>query len=321
MKSLLPVLAACAGVWCAVPAWAQTYPVKPIRLVAAFSAGGTSDVLSRAISGRMAEIMGQPVVVEIRAGAGGNIGAEFVARAAPDGYTLLLGGGYITTNPSLHRKLGYDPIKDFAPVSQVVSNQYMLVVHPSVPASDAKALIALAKARPGQLNYASAGVGSPAHLAAELFRIMADIKAVHIAYKGATPALIDLIGGQVDYYFGAIPGSLPHVKSGRLRAMAVTGNRRSGELPQVPTMAEAALPAYELMTWFGVVAPAGTPRDIINRLNSVIVQIVKEPATNRHLAAQGVDPVTNTPEEFAVFIRNEVAKFAKLVKLAGIQPE
>ena len=302
-------------------AHAQTYPTKPIRFVAAFPAGGPSDIVARAIAKRMSEILGQPVVVENRTGAAGNIGAEFVARSAPDGYTVLLGGSYLTIAPSLYRKLPFDPEKDFAPVGLMVSNQYVLVTHPAVPARTVKELIRLAKARPGELNYASAGIGSPPHLAGELFKTMARINATHVPYKGATPALVDLIGGHIDYYFGGISGAIPHIRTQKVRALAVTGGRRSSQLTEVPTVAEAALPGYEISTWFGMLAPAGTPREIVSRLNSVIVGIVAEPDMKTYLIGQGVDPVTNTPEQFTVFIRNEIPKFARIVAAAGIKPE
>ncbi len=299
----------------------QAYPSKPIRFVAAFPAGGPSDMVTRAIGKRMAEILGQPVIVENRAGAAGNIGAEFVARSAPDGYTLLLGGSFVTIAPSLYRKLPFDPVKDFAPVGLIVTNQYLLVVHPSVPATTVNELIRLAKGRPGKMNYASAGIGSPPHLSAELFKTMAGLEIVHVPYKGASPALVDLIGGQVDLYFGGISGALPHAKAGKLRALAVTGGKRSSQLPEVPTVAEAALPGYEISTWFGLVAPAGTPREVVARLNSVITTIVNEAETKSYLIGQGVEPLANTPEQFAAFIRDEISKFARIVQAAGIKPE
>ena len=302
-------------------AWGQGFPAKPIRFVAAFPAGGPSDIVARAIGKRMSEVLGQPVVIENRTGAGGNIGAEAVAKSPPDGYTVLLGGSYLTIAPSLYSKLAFDPEKDFAPIGLLVSNQYVLVAHPAVPARNTRELIRLAKARPGQLNYGSAGIGSPPHLAGELLKTMAGIDANHVPYKGASPALVDLIGGHIDFYFGGISGALPHVRSGKIAALAVTSSRRSSQLPAVPTVAESALPGYDITTWFGLLAAAGTPREIVNRLNSVIVGIVNEPEMKSYLIAQGVDPVTNTPEQFAAYIRSEVPKFAKIVKAAGIKPE
>jgi tripartite-type tricarboxylate transporter receptor subunit TctC len=300
---------------------AQAYPVKPIRLVAAFPAGGPSDIVARAIGRRMSEVLGQPVVIDNRTGAGGNIGAEVVAKSPPDGYTVLLGGSFLTIAPSLYVKPPFDPVKDFTPISLVVSNQYVLVAHPSVPARNVRDLIKLAKAQPGRLNYASTGPGSPPRLCAELFKSMAGIDIVNIAYKGATPALVDLTGGHIDAYFGGISGTLPPIANNKVRPLAVTSGKRSSQLPQVPTVAEAALPGYDITTWFGILAPAGTPRDIINKLNSVIVAVVAEPEMKNYLTGQGVDPVTNTPEQFAAYIKSEIPKFAKIVKAAGIKPE
>ena len=302
-------------------ALAQAYPVKPIRFVAAFPAGGPSDIVARAIGRRMSEVLGQSVVIENRTGAGGNIGAEAVAKAAPDGYTVLLGGSYVTIAPSLYKKPPFDPMRDFAPVSLIVSNQYVLVTHPSVPARTVRDLIKVAKAQPGKLNYASTGPGSPPRLCAELFKSMAGVDMVNITYKGATPALVDMIGGHIDVYFGGISGALPPIAGNKVRPLAVTSNRRSSQLPDIPTVAEAALPGYDITTWFGLLAPAGTPREIVNKLNGVIVAIVGDPEMKNYLIGQGVDPVTNTPEQFAAYIKGEVPKFAKIVKAAGIAPE
>ncbi len=303
------------------PVFAQSYPAKPIRLIAAFPAGGPSDIVARAIGKRMSEVLGQPVVVENRTGAGGNIGAEAVARSAPDGYTVLLGGSYLTIAPSLYSKLPFDPLRDFAPIGLMVSNQYVLVTHPAVPAKNVRELVQLAQSKPGQLNYGSAGIGSPPHLAGELLKTMAGISAGHIPYKGASPALVDFIGGHIDFYFGGISGALPHIRTGKIAALAVTSTRRSSQLPAVPTVAESALPGYDITTWFGLMAPAGTSPEIVNRLNNVIGSIVNEPEMKAYLIGQGVDPLTNTPEQFAAFIKSEVPKFAKIVQAAGIKPE
>ena len=300
---------------------AQTFPTKPIRFIAAFPAGGPSDIVARAIGKRMAEVLGQPVVIDNRTGAGGNIGAEAVAKSPPDGYTVLLGGSYVTIAPSLYAKPPFDPVRDFAPISLIVSNQYVLVIHPSVPARDVRDLIRLANAQPGRLNYASTGPGSPPRLCGELFKSMAGIEMVNITYKGATPALIDMIGGHIDVYFGGISGTLPPIASNKVRALAVTSSRRSSQLPAVPTVAEAVLPGYDITTWFGLLAPAGTPREIVTKLNGVIVAIANEPEMKNYLIGQGVDPVTNTPEQFAAYIKGEVPKFARIVKAAGIKPE
>ncbi len=299
----------------------QAYPSKPIRFVAAFPPGGPSDIVARAFGKRMSETLGQPVIIENRAGAGGNIGAESVAKSPPDGYSVLLGGSYLTIAPSLYRRLPFDPEKDFAPIALLVSNQYVLLTHPSVPATSVKELIKVAKAHPGQLNYGSAGIGSPPHLSGELFNTMAGVQTNHIPYKGATPALIDLIGGHIDFYFGGISGTLPHIKSGKARALAVTSERRSSQLPDLPTVAEAALPGYDITTWFGLLASAGTPKDIVNKLANVLLGIVNEPDTKAYLISQGVEPFPAGPEKFAAYIHADVPKFAKIVKAAGIKPE
>jgi tripartite-type tricarboxylate transporter receptor subunit TctC len=318
---LAGALLAAALVATAGSAPAQSFPAKPIRFVAAFPAGGPSDIVARAIGKRMSEVLGQSVVIENRTGAGGNIGAEAVAKAPPDGYTVLLGGSYVTIAPSLYAKPPFDPVRDFAPISIIVSNQYVLVIHPSVPARSVKELIRLAKDQPGKLNYASTGPGSPPRLCGELFKSMAGIDMVNVAYKGATPALIDMLGGHIDVYFGGISGTLPPIAGNKVRPLAVTSTRRSSQLPEIPTVAEAALAGYDITTWFGLLAPAGTPRDIVHKLNSVIVGIVTEPEMKNYLIGQGVDPVTNTPEQFAAYIRSEVPKFAAIVKAAGIRPE
>ena len=297
------------------------YPVKPVRFIAGFPAGGPSDIVTRAVAKRMSELMGQPVVVENRSGAGGHIAVEALAKSPSDGYTILLAGSFLTIGPSLNSKLPYDPVRDIAPVGLIARNQYLLVVHPAVPAKTAKELIALARNRPGQLNYGSSGVGAPPHLATELLKTMAGIDAVHVPYKGATPAIADLIGGHIDFYVGGISGLIPQVRSGKLRALAVTGTKRSSELPEVPTIGEAAIPGYDISTWFGVVAPAGVPGDIVTRLNAVLVKIVGEKDMQAYLTAQGLEPATSTPEELARIIRSEIPKFAKIVKAAGIKAE
>ena len=257
-------------------ALAQAFPTKPIRFIAAFPAGGPSDIVARAMAKRMSEVLGQPVIVDNRTGAGGNIGAEAVAKAPPDGYTVLLGGSYVIIAPALYLKPPFDPIRDFAPIGLIVSNQYVLVTHPSVPARSVRDLIKVAKAQPGKLNYASTGPGSPPRLAGELFKSMAGVDMVNISYKGATPALIDMIGGHIDVYFGGISGTLPPIASNKIRPLAVTSTKRSSQLPEIPTVAEAALPGYDITTWFGLLAPAGTPREIVNKLNAVIIGIVNE---------------------------------------------
>jgi tripartite-type tricarboxylate transporter receptor subunit TctC len=302
---------------------AQTpeYPVKPVRFIAGFPAGGPSDIVTRAVAKRMSELLGQPVVVENRSGAGGHIAVEALAKSPPDGYTILLGGSFLTIGPSLYKKLAYDPVRDIAPIGLIARNQYLLVVHPAVPARSAKELIALARSRPGQLNYGSSGVGAPPHLATELMLSMASVHAVHVPYKGATPAITDLVGGHIDFYVGGISGLIPQVRSNKLRALAVTGARRSSELPDVPTIAEAALPGYDISTWFGVVAPAGVASEVVVRLNATLTKILGEKQTRSFLTAQGLEPASSTPEELGRMIQNEIPKFAKIVKAAGIKPE
>jgi tripartite-type tricarboxylate transporter receptor subunit TctC len=318
--SALAALALCAAAATGtVPA--QPYPVKPIRFYAAFPAGGASDIIARGLGQRLAEVLGQPVLVDNRSGAGGQIGADAVAKAPPDGYSLLLGASFLVIAPSLYRKLPYDALRDFAPISLVATNQFVLVVHPVVPVRALKDLIALARARPGRLNYASSGAGAPPHLAAELLKSMAKIDVVHVPYKGGVPALADLLGGQVDFFITGIAGVMPYVKSGRLRPLAVTGAKRSGQLRDVPTMAESGLPGYDISTWFGILATAGTPREVVSRLNEVVRGIVAEPATRSFIEAQGIEPLTSGADEFAAFLRAETAKFAKIVKAAGLEPQ
>jgi tripartite-type tricarboxylate transporter receptor subunit TctC len=305
----------------AMQAGAQAYPAKPVRIIVPYGTGSATDALARLIAQKMSDSVGQQVVVDNQPGANGIPASAAVAKAAPDGYTVLLGGSYVTIAPSLYKKPPFDPIRDFAPVSLIVSNQYVLVTHPSVPARTVRDLIKVAKAQPGKLNYASTGPGSPPRLAGELFKSMAGVDMVNITYKGATPALVDMIGGHIDVYFGGISGALPPIAGNKVRPLAVTSNKRSSQLPDIPTVAEAALPGYDITTWFGLLAPAGTPREIVNKLNGVIVAIVGEPEMKNYLTGQGVDPVTNTPEQFAAYIKGEVPKFAKIVKAAGIAPE
>ncbi|MEA3154430.1 MAG: hypothetical protein QOK44_2019 [Betaproteobacteria bacterium] len=321
IRNIYIAIVTMSGVLSPAAACAQSYPSKPIRFIAGFPAGGPSDIVTRAIAKRMSDILGQPVVVENRSGAGGHIAVESTVKAAADGYTVLLAGSFVTIGLSLNAKLSYDPVRDLAPIGLIARNQYLLVVHPGVPARSVKELISLAKSKPGLLNYGSSGVGAPPHLATELLKTMAGINAVHVPYKGATPAIADLMGGHIDFYIGGIAGLLPSTKSGKLRALAVTGRKRASELPEIPTIAEAALPGYEVDTWFGMVAPAETSRELITRLNGVIVKVVGEPDMQRFLAAQGLEPATSTPEQLGQIIRSEIPKFAKIVKTAGIKPD
>jgi len=308
----------------AVPlvACAQTYPSKPIRYVVPFPAGGPLDIVARALGQELNKSWGQPVIVDNRPGAGGNIGADFVAKSPPDGYTIVMGA--VSThaiNVTLYSKLPYDPIKDFAPITLITSVPNVLVVHPSVPARNVKELIALAKARPGALNFASGSTGSAGHLAGELFKTMAHVDMAHIPYKGAAPAVVDLMAGQVSLMFDNLASALPNIKAGRVRALAVTTLRRSTMLPELPTISEAGLRGFDVATWFGVLAPAGTPPEIVSKLNAEIVRILNTPAMKERLAALGAEPVGNKPEEFAAFIKAEIPKYARVIKASGARAD
>ena len=299
---------------------AQTYPAKPIRIVVPFPAGGIADLFARVIGQKFNEAWGQPVVVDNRPGAGGNIGAEIVAKSPADGYTLVMGSiGTHSVNVSLFSKLAYDPIRDFAPVALVMEAEGLLVLHPSVPVKTVKELIALAKARPGQVAYASAGYGTAGHLSGELFKSMAKVDLVHVPYKGNVPAITDLIAGQTSLLFATMPTVLPQVQAGRLKALAVTSSARSPAAPELPTIAEAALPGYSVTNWIGLFAPAGTPRDAVSKLNGEIIRIMQAPDIQKRLANEGAKFTAKTPEEFGAFVRSEIAKWAKVVKDAGIR--
>ncbi len=298
---------------------AQSYPARPIRIVVPFPAGGIADLFSRHIGQKFNDAWGQPVVVDNRPGAGGNIGAEIVAKSPADGYTLVMGSiGTHSVNVSLFSKLPYDPLRDFAPVALVMEAEGLLVLHPSVPAKSVKELIALARARPGQVAYASAGHGTASHLAGELFKSMAKVDMVHVPYKGNVPAITDLIGGQTSLLFATMPTVLPQVQAGRLKALAVTSSARSPAAPELPTIAEAALPGYSVTNWIGLFAPAGTPRDIVVKLNGETVRIMKTPEIQKRLVAEGAKFTPTTPDEFAAYVKSEIAKWAKVVKEAGI---
>jgi tripartite-type tricarboxylate transporter receptor subunit TctC len=306
----------------ALPAYAQDYPRRPVRLIVPFPPGGGNDIVARAVAQELGKSLGQQFVVDNRAGAGGAIGAELAARSPADGYTLFLGGvGSHVVNPSLHPKLSYDPIRDFAPVTLIASAPAVLVVHPSVQAASVVELTALAKANPGKLNYASNGNGSSAQLAAVLFESMAGVRMMHVPYKGVSQALVDLMSGEVQLMFGTIVAISPHIKAGRLRALAVTGKSRSALLPDVPTLAEAGLPGYEAGSWYGILAPAGTPGPIVARLNAEINQAMRQPEVRERLAAEGAETIGGTPEEFALHIKAELARMGKLMREAGIRME
>jgi tripartite-type tricarboxylate transporter receptor subunit TctC len=298
------------------------YPDKPVRLIVPSVPGGGTDTTMRMIAPKLGELLGQQVVLENRGGAAGNIGAEVAARAAPDGYTLLALIASHTINPHLMSKVPFDLERDFAPVSLAVTLPNVLVSNPSLPVRTVRELIAFTKARPGQLQYASAGYGSNPHLMMELFTSMAGIKMLHVAYKGAGPAFTDVIAGHVHMMAGNILSALPHIRSGRIRAYGVTSATRSIGAPEIPTIAEAGVPGYEAVQWFGLAAPAGTPRDIVNRLHTAVVQSLSDPALSKRFVSDGADPrPSKSPEEFAAFIRSEYKKWGQVVKRAGIKPE
>ncbi len=315
VATVATVIVACGLI--ASPATAQTWPAKPIRCVVPYPAGGPTDIISRAIGQKLAESLGQSIIIDNRAGAAGTIGSEHVARTAPDGYTLLWGTpGTHGIAPSIYPKLGYDPIKDFAHITLIALGTNLLVVHPSVPARSVQEFIALAKSRPGKLNFGSAGTGATSHMAGEMLKVMAGINMLHVPFKGAAPAIVALMGGEVDLAILDTPPLLPQIRSGKLRVLAVASERRSRVLPQVPTVAESGLPGFHASSWHGLFAPAGTPRDIVTRLHSDITQIVKLPDIHERLLAQGVEPVANTPAEFVDFIKSEIARWGRVVKAA-----
>jgi tripartite-type tricarboxylate transporter receptor subunit TctC len=301
-------------------AMAQPYPSKPIRFLVGFVAGGTNDIVARALAQKLTETLGQSVVVENRGGANTAIATEAAARAAPDGYTILLNAPGHATNPAL-MKLAFDPVNDFAFISLVAEAQNIVVMHPSFPPRSVQELIALSKKRPGQINFASSGTGTTVHLSAELFQHMTGTRWVHIPYKGGGPAVIELMAGQTQIMFANMPTAIQYVRDGRLRALAVTGARRAPAAPTLPTVAESGVPGYEVTAWYGVSAPAKTPRAIVDRLHAEIVRAVNSPDLRERLTTQGADPIHLTPEQYTVFIQNEIAKWAKVIQAAGIKGE
>jgi tripartite-type tricarboxylate transporter receptor subunit TctC len=301
---------------------AQTYPSKAIQFIVPFPPGGATDIVARVVGQKLAERLGQPVVIDNRPGAGGNIAAALAAKAATDGHTIFM--GTISThaiNQSLYTKLTFDPVKDFVPVSLLTSVPLILVVNPDLQVTSVKDLIALAQSKPGSLNYASPGAGTALHMAGELFKMLAGVDMVHVPYKGSAPALTDLIGGRVSLMFDTTLSAFPHIKSGKLRALAVTAGRRSAALPELPTVAESGIPGFEVSAWNGVLAPAGTAREIVIRLASEIAAIMKLPDVRERLAGQGAEPIGSTPEAFAAHIAGETAKWAKVVKASGARAD
>jgi tripartite-type tricarboxylate transporter receptor subunit TctC len=301
---------------------AQSYPSKPIRLVVPFTPGGSTDILARVIGMKLTEAWGKQVVIDNRPGAGGNIGVDLVAKSLPDGYTLVMGHiGTFGVNPTLYPKLPYDPIRDFQPITLVALVPNMLSVNPSLPVKSVKELIALAKAKPGTINFGSGGNGSAAHLAGEYFKLMTKTEITHIPYRGTSPAVTDLIAGQIQMIITGVPPTLNFVKTGKLRALAVATSKRLALLPDLPTIAEAGVPGYEATQWYGVLAPAGTPRPIVDKLNAEMAKAIKGPDVREKLAADAAEPVGNSPEEFGAFIKKEIARWAPVVKASGARPE
>ena len=315
----MKLLATLALSFFAFAAQAQGYPDRPVKLIVPFAAGGSSDTISRIIAQKLTASMGQAFVVENKPGAGGNIGGDLVAKSAPDGYTLLFAAGSAAINVSLYSKMPFHPLKDLEPVIHICNVTGILVTHPSVPVKTVQELVRLARDKPGSLNFASAGAGTVIHLAGELFKMQAGLQITHVPYKGSGPALMDLIGGQVQMMFANMPGTLQHVKADRLRVLAVTSPRRSPLLPDVPTIAETGLAGYQASTWFGVFAPAGTPKDIVAKLNAEFNKALSAPELTEHLRLEGAEAIGGTPEEFRAFVRGEIDRWAPVVKAAGVK--
>jgi tripartite-type tricarboxylate transporter receptor subunit TctC len=315
--ALLALLSAIAS----AGAHAQAYPVKPVRLVVPFAPGGGTDIIARLLAQQLGDALGQPVVADNRGGAGSTLGTEIVAKAPADGYTLLLGNISLAFNAELYKKLSYSAIRDLAPISLVAVQPNIIVIHPSLPAKTVKEFIAVARANPGKYTYASAGTGSGTHLAGELLKMLAGIDLVHVPYKGTGPALNDLIGGQVQMMVSTFASALPHTKSGRLRALAVTSAKRSGAAPDVPTLIEAGVPDFEYSTWYGLLAPAGTRRDIVDKLNAAVLKVVARDELKQRFEGQGVEALSSSPAEFSKYLASETQKWGKVVKATGARPE
>ena len=323
-RTLLGALALLAGAAPSASALAQasSYPNKPIRIIVPFAVGGIADTFGRVIGIKLTEAWGQPVIIENKTGAGGNIGAEAVAKSAPDGYTLVMGNiGSHAVNVSLFKSIPFDPIKDFVPVAHVLDADGLLVVNPSVKANSVREIIEMARAQPGKLSYASGGLGTTSHLAGELFKSTAKVDIVHVPYKGNSPAIADLLSGQTQLSFATMPTVLPHVKAGKLRAIASIGLARTVALPDVPTVAESGLPGFEVSNWIGLFAPAGTPPDIVAKLNAEVQKIMRSPDVQKRLESEGARFIPTTPAQFASFQRDELAKWAKIIKDADIKAE
>ena len=305
--------------WLAAPAWAAEYPVKPIRIVVTYVPGGNTDVVARLVSSYLTSDLGQTIIIDNRGGAGGVVGTEIVARAVPDGYTLLFGtSAGLSINPQLQPKLPYNVERDFAPISLVIINPQLMVAHPGLPANTVGDFLKLARAQPGKINYASVGVGSPSHLGMELLRTMTGIDIVHVPYKGSAPAVIDLMAGNVSVFFSSVPVMVQHVRSGKLKALAVGSAARSPAAPEVPTVAESGVPGFEYVVWYGLFAPSGTPRAIVTRLNEAVVRSLSLPQLDQQLRGQGSEPRPTSPGELASFMKAEHARWALVVKATGL---
>ncbi len=302
-------------------AQAQKYPTKPIRLVVGYAPGGGSDIMARLIAPHITEAMGQPIIVENRPGAAQNVAAEHIARSPNDGYTLFLSSAALGINVSLYSKLGYDPVKDFAPVVMFATSPNLLLVQPSFPAKNVAEFLAVVKKNPGKFNYSSSGTGSTQHLSGEMFKVMSGTDIIHVAYKGTAPSLTALAGGEVDFSFSNIPAAQPLLSTGKFRAIGITSGKRSALFPELQTMIEGGLPGFVTETWYGILAPAGTPREVINALNAVVVKAVKKDDFHARLAQLGADPVTETPEYFRKFLLEEIERWSKVVKAAKLKVE
>lgn len=313
---------ALAGTLCAAGACAQDYPVKPIRMIIPFVPGGANDVFGRLVGAKLTEAHGQQVIVENRGGAGGSLGMELAAKAPPDGYTLVLGNiANLSVNPAIYRKLGYNPLTDLQPITLLARLPSILVVHPSLPARNIRELITLARSQPARLTFGTGGGGSGSHLTMELFKQQAKIELVHIPYKGVGPAMIDLLAGQITMAFGAVPGAGPYVRNGRLRGLGVSSAERIPAYPDIPTIAQAGLPGFEATLWYGVLAPAGTPMPIVNRLHATITRALQTPDMKQRFVAEGAEPAGSTPQAFQAFIKSEMERWAVVVQAAGMRPE
>ncbi|HXF65302.1 MAG TPA: tripartite tricarboxylate transporter substrate binding protein [Burkholderiales bacterium] len=319
LRSFAVIVAGCLA-W-AVPSPAQQYPARPVRLIVPFAPGGTVDVLARVLGARLAELTGHPVVVDNRGGAGGVIGTELATQARGDGHTLLLHSAALAYEPALRAKLPYDTLRDLAPVTLVGTTPNLLVVHPAFPARSAAQLIAMAKAKPGAITFGTGGIGSASHLAVELFRTMSGTSFNHVPYKGAGPALADVVAGQLDFMIATMPGALPHVQAGRLRALGISSQRRSPAAPEIPTIAETGLPGYEFSAWFGMLAPAATPPKLLERIGALLREALHDAATRAKMSSLGVEPQAGTAAEFSAHLRAEIARWARIIREAGIKPQ